>query len=196
MRFSKEVFEPLDLQKLYVGVGWKNTGNGAKGWRAAINRQKGTDLDVWAIGLDEDGTAVAMAWFDDRDPFEDGTLAVSEDNTTGKGPGDDEFITADLSRLTDQITDVVYGVSAFKEGVTFASISSVTARIVDQGNGNKELGKFMLDIDSNYSAAILCKTHRTDAGWDFASVREMGHGRSKRQLIQLAQSAVRKAAVR
>jgi Uncharacterized proteins involved in stress response, homologs of TerZ and putative cAMP-binding protein CABP1 len=187
---GKDAKTVLSVKRLYVGVGWKSTAGGKKGVMGAIKRRQGTDLDAWAVALDANGVARAIAWFDDQDPYENGSLLVSDDDKTGRGPGDDEFLTADLERISGQVQSIIFGVSAYKPGVTFQSISSVSARIVDQGDNNRELGNFMLPVNANVNSVALCKVvRRPDNTWEYTTTELLGNARDKAQIINLAASA-------
>jgi stress response protein SCP2 len=189
LSMEKDEDQEVTVSNLYVGVGWKTTGGGKKGILGKVRKLLGTDLDVWVIGLDKDTTVRAMAWHDDRDFYENGSLVVSEDNTTGKGPGDDEFIVANLPQIPLQVRSLVFGVAAYKDGVTFNNIGSVTTRIVDHGTAPpKELGVSTLDMNAKFTAVALCKVTRADSGlWTFKATETFGYGKSRDQLTQLAQ---------
>lgn len=187
INMGKNIAQAINVVKFYVGVGWKSTGGGAKGWKGALNRRKGTDLDVWAVGFNFDGDSVAVAWFDDQDPFEDGSLLVSDDSTTGREPGDDEYVTADLSRVPNFIQSIIFGVSAFKEGVSFATVSSVAYRIVDEAT-KVELGKDMLPVDARQNAVVLCEVFRSGVGlpWEFSAIKSLETARTRQEIIRIA----------
>lgn len=172
--------------KLYVGVGWDTSGGGQKGFFGKLKRAKGTDLDLCAVIFDENRTPIRMAWFDNLNVF-DGSVVLSGDNTTGKGDGDDESIVTDLSKLPRGMGSIVFIVSAYKEGVTFAKVENVTCRLVDQTNGAEPLGEFYPPIDSNQSAIVLARLDRQpDQTWTVTTLNEMGSGKSKDQLMRLA----------
>lgn len=119
-------------------------------------------------------------------PSGDGSLLLSGDNTTGKGDGDDEYIVADLARVPAEVKTIVFVVTAFKPGVSFAKVEDVTCRVVDQGNGNTELGKFFPPIDSMQNAIVLGYVTRGVGGWNHTVVKTMGSGQGKQGIINLA----------
>lgn len=182
-----------EIKRLYVGVGWDAAGQGTKGLMGKIKRKQGLDLDVAAIAFDFDGDPIRMAWFDNLNPFGDGSLMLSGDNTTGRGEGDDEFITADLERIPREVKTLVFLVSAFKPGVSFGKAEGVTCRIVDQTSGEREVGKFFPPIDSSRNAIVLSKAVRNATGaWTHVVVKEMGTAATspapKQGLITLART--------
>ncbi len=187
LSMEKGIQEAIQVDELYVGVGWKATGGGKKGIIGKLRKMQGTDLDVWSIAFDAYPNAKALAWFDDRDPYEDASLIVSVDNTTGKAPGDDEFITAILNRLPVTIRTVVFGVSAFKEGVSFDNVSMVSYRVVDESS-RTEIGKDTLPVDSSRNTAILCKVSRDAAGspWSFSVIGALETARTRQEIIRVA----------
>lgn len=184
-----QVEDLLEVQSIRVGVSWKTSGGGKKGLVGWAKKRLGTDLDLCAVALSE-GSPKRMAWFDDTDPFDNGSLRTLGDNRTGKGSGDDESVIADLYRMHQSIDGVVFIVSAFKDGVSFTNVSGVTVTVYDDATGI-ELGSFMPDIDSTRSAIVACKAVRRATGWGVAQVNEMETASTRDQLLQVARKYVR-----
>lgn len=185
--------EGAEIRKLYIGVGWDVSGQGTKGLMGRVKRKHGLDLDAAAIAFDYDDSPIRMAWFDNLNPFGDGSLTLSGDNTTGRGDGDDEFITADLDRVPREVKTLVFLVSAFKQGVSFAKAEGVTCRVVDRGSGEREVGKFFPPIDSTHNAIVLSKAVRNaTGGWTHTVIKTMGTAATspapKQGLINLART--------
>ncbi|MFI6248989.1 hypothetical protein [Streptomyces sp. NPDC051016] len=81
---------------------------------------------------------------------------------------------------------LVFIVSAFKDGVSFANVEGITLNVYDGGPGGQKLGEHMPDIDSYNNACVTAKATRTGTGWNINVVNEMGQARSRDQLLQLA----------
>ncbi|MFJ8054921.1 TerD family protein [Streptomyces sp. NPDC096142] len=170
---------------LQIGVAWKTSGGGQKGLMGRFRRAIGTDLDLVAVAL-EDGRPKRLCWFDNEDAFDNGSLITLGDNRTGKASGDDETIIARLADLPASITTLVFIVSAFKEGVSFANIEGITLSVYDGAPGGRKLGEYMPDIDSRNNACVMLRAQRTGPNWEIAVVNELDNASSRDQLLQLA----------
>lgn len=170
---------------LQVGVAWKTSGGGQKGFMGRLRRAVGTDLDLAAVAL-ETGRPKRLCWFDNEDAFDNGSLITLGDNRTGKGGGDDETIIARLDQLPASIDTLVFIVSAFKQGVSFANVEGITLNVYDATAGARKVGEYMPDIDSRNNACVMAKAQRGPGGWAITVVNEMGQAGTRDQLLQLA----------
>lgn len=170
---------------LKVGVAWKTSGGGQKGLMGRLRRAVGTDLDLVAVAL-EDGRPKRLCWFDNEDAFDNGSLVTLGDNRTGKAAGDDETIIARLTDLPASINTLVFIVSAFKPGVSFANIEGITLNVYDGAPGGRKLGEYMPDIDSHNNACVMARAQRTGTDWAITIVNELDNAGSRDQLLQLA----------
>lgn len=173
------------ITRLGIGAAWKTSGGGQKGLLGRLKRAVGTDLDLCAVAL-ASGAPKRMCWFDNQDAFDDGSLRSDGDSRTGRASGDDEFIRADLDRIPASIDTLVFIVSAFKQGVTFANVEGITLNLYDLARGQNRIGEFMPDIDSRDNASVVAKAQRTGAGWTLTVINEMGTARTREQLLDLA----------
>ena len=96
------------LTKVQMAVGWDHSptagfiGSGA----API------DLDASAVQF-AGGQFFDLAFFNNLAP-RDGSVVHLGDNTTGKGEGDDEVITVDLSRVYAKVESILFLVSSYQ----------------------------------------------------------------------------------
>lgn len=172
------------VTSLGVGAGWKTSAGNSKGLMRAIKRAIGTDLDLFGIAF-SDGDAKGLCGFDDPDVFEDGSLFSHGDSRTGKASGDDEYITAHLTRLPAYIDAVVFVVAAYKEGVTFDKISAVTLKLYDLSSGSTQISEARPSITGTGNAAVIATVKRGDP-WQVREINVMGNARDRRSLISLA----------
>ncbi|WP_262059724.1 TerD family protein [Streptomyces sp. STR69] len=170
---------------LQVGVAWKTSGGGQKGLMGRLRRAVGTDLDLTAVAL-ADGRPKRLCWFDNTDAFDNGSLITLGDNRTGKANGDDETIIARFNQLPTSIDTLVFIVTAFKDGVSFANVEGVTLNVYDGGPGGQRIGQYMPDIDSRSDACVMAKAVRAGDGWTITVINEMGRASTRDQLLQLA----------
>lgn len=171
---------------LRVGVAWKTSGGGRKGFGGMLKRAVGTDLDLACVALAA-GDPKRICWFDNLDAFDNGSLMSGGDNRTGKAAGDDETITAQFDRMPAQIDTLVFIVSAFKKGVSFSNVEGITLNVYDGGPGGQQLGSDMPSISARGNACIVCKAVRVNGEWQIAVVNEMANASTKDQLLQVGQ---------
>ncbi|MEU8136566.1 TerD family protein [Streptodolium elevatio] len=175
-----------NVTKLRVGLAWDTSGGGRKGLLGKIKRHVGSDLDLAAVAL-ADGEPVRLAWFDSYDPFGNGSLVHLGDNRSGKGDGDDEELEADLRKIHASINAVVFIVTAYKEGVSFADIANITMRTYDLTSGRAEnIGEFWPRLDARENACVMAAVHRTGATWSVRVINEMGNARDRDGMLRLA----------
>lgn len=186
LNLRKDTPETLyGITHLGVSAAWKTSGGGQKGILGRLKRAVGTDLDLACVALSA-GSPKRMCWFDNQDAFDDGSLRSDGDSRTGRASGDDEFIRADLGRIPASIDTLVFIVSAFKDGVTFANVEGISLNLYDCSRGQTRIGEFMPDIDSRDNASVVAKVVRGEAGWALTVVNEMGSARSRQGLLDLA----------
>lgn len=175
-----------NVTKLRVGLAWDTSGGGRKGVWGKIKRHVGSDLDLAAVAI-ADGEPVRLAWFDSLDPFGNGSLVHLGDNRSGKGDGDDEELEADLEKIHPSIDAIVFIVTAYKEGVSFADIANITMRTYDLTSGRAEnIGEFWPRLDARENACVMAAVHRTASGWSVKVVNEMGNARDRGGMLRLA----------
>lgn len=190
MDFKKGTANRLAFSRIYVGAGWNTSGGGQKGITGWAKRKKGVDLDFAAVGFSADGEPKIVCWFDNKDPFENGALLLDKDNTTGKGSGDDENITADLAAVAKEgIVSLVFVLTAFKDGVDVSKVESVKCRIVDNATG-KEEGMFRPTLNVTTGAVAMFKVELdADGSWYATEIDRRGTARTRQGIINIAHSA-------
>jgi len=142
----------------YFGAGWDNP-NGP------------VDLDIVAT-LKTNGVVVAQSdliYFGNRNAP---GVALSEDNTTGEGEGDDEDIVIDTSKVPAHVTSIEIGLAAYGQGVDLNNAPNAHFRVCD---GNEESSPQMADVTVGAAAVGDTVLHaftlnRTDAGWTLENV--------------------------
>ncbi|GEM_PF-3075188 len=113
VNLAKETVQPAGSQKFYFGAGWDKTGGG-------------TDLDLMAALL-VDGKVVDLAYFGQK------TLPgakLSDDNRSGEGAGDDEFLIIDVDNLPSNVNGIAIGIAVYS-GDDFASVANPHIRGCD-----------------------------------------------------------------
>lgn len=153
------------LTKVKLGAGWDvSNGNGD------------FDLDVVALLLDKNGklqTASNVIYFNNKSAK---GIALSGDNRTGAGAGDDETITINLSEIDSNIDKIVFAISIFgarEKRQTFGMVNNSYVRLLDIANGEKEICNFNLkENGSTATTVIFAELNRDNSDWQFKAVGE------------------------
>ena len=112
---ADEAGQPLG--RLRMGLGWdKERTAGFMGTGAPE-----VDLDASAVAF-ADGQLADLAFYNNLET-RDGSVVHLGDNLTGRGEGDDEVLTVDLSRVHPKIDTVFFMVSSY-HGHTFEWIAN------------------------------------------------------------------------
>jgi len=158
--------EAPGLNKVMVGLGWdaNQTDTGAD-----------FDLDASVFMIGENGKIPDDKYFVFYNNLKspDGSVEHTGDNQTGEGEGDDESILVELSKVPENIKELIFVVTiheAQERGQNFGQVSNAFIRIVDQNSGN-EILKYELDEDYSTETAIeFGKLYRKDGSWRFQAV--------------------------
>lgn len=111
-----------------------------------------------------------------------GAVRHSGDNRTGgDGPGDDEAITVDFTRVPPEIDQIVFTVNSFT-GVTFDEVGHAYCRLVDDTTG-RELAHYTLSGGGSHTAQIMAKVIRLPEGWQLAAIGEPAAGETFQELL-------------
>ncbi|MDQ4052825.1 MAG: TerD family protein [Actinomycetota bacterium] len=158
---ASESGEPLT--RLQVGLGWdKLPTAGAMGTGAPD-----IDLDASAVAFAKRELA-DLAFYNNL-RTRDGSVTHLGDNLTGKGTGDDEAITVDLSRVHPMIDTLFFLVSSY-HGHTFEWINNAYCRLVD--DNDVELARYTLTGGMSQTGLVLAKIFRDGETWRLRAIGE------------------------
>jgi stress response protein SCP2 len=158
---ATEAGQPLD--RLMLGLGWdKERTAGFMGTGAPE-----VDLDASAVAF-ADGQLADLAFYNNLQT-RDGSVVHLGDNLTGRGEGDDEVITVDLSRVHPKIDTVFFMVSSY-HGHTFEWIANAYVRLVD--DHDVELARFTLTGGMPQTGMAMAKIFRDGEQWKLRAIGE------------------------
>jgi tellurium resistance protein TerD len=156
----------IGLQKVGVGLGWDpNDASGAD-----------FDLDASAFLLGRNGKIPSEQHFvfygNKLSP--DGAIVGADDDTTGgSSDGDDETIMVDLSRVSQDVQEIVFVVSIYEydvRGQNFGQVRNSFIRIYNAMD-NEEIAKYELDEDFSTESVIeFGRLYRRDGAWKFEAI--------------------------
>jgi len=158
---ADEAGQPLG--RLRMGLGWdKERTAGFMGTGAPE-----VDLDASAVAF-ADGQLADLAFYNNLET-RDGSVVHLGDNLTGRGEGDDEVITVDLSRVHPKIDTVFFMVSSY-HGHTFEWIANAYVRLVDEHD--VELARFTLTGGLPQTGMAMAKIFRDGGQWKLKAIGE------------------------
>jgi tellurium resistance protein TerZ len=158
---ADEAGQPLG--RLRMGLGWdKERTAGFMGTGAPE-----VDLDASAVAF-ADGQLADLAFYNNLET-RDGSVVHLGDNLTGRGEGDDEVITVDLSRVHPKIDTVFFMVSSY-HGHTFEWIANAYVRLVDEHD--VELARFTLTGGLPQTGMAMAKIFRDGEQWRLRAIGE------------------------
>jgi tellurium resistance protein TerZ len=149
------------LTRVQMAVGWDHAptagfiGSGA----API------DLDASAVQF-AGGQFFDLAFFNHL-ATRDGSVVHLGDNTTGKGEGDDEVITVDLSRVYAKVESILFLVSSY-QGHSLEYIRNAYCRLVD--DNDTELARFTLTLGVRETGLVMAKLFRDGSSWKLGAI--------------------------
>ena len=153
--------EGTPLTRLQMAVGWEHTHTAG----FAGSGSAPVDLDASAVQF-ADGALFDLAFFNHLST-RDGSVVHLGDNTTGKGEGDDELLTVDLSKVYNKVDSIVFLVSSY-QGHSLEFIRNAYCRLVD--DAGTELARFTLTLGVRETGLVMARLTRDGAGWKLQAI--------------------------
>ena len=159
-----ETADGQPLTRLQMGLGWdKEPGAGFIGSGRA-------DVDLDATAVQFAGTQLFDIAFYNHLETRDGYVVHLGDNISGRGEGDDEQLTVDLSAVYPRVDAILFLVSSY-QGHTLDWIDNAYCRLVD--DHDVELARLTLTEGVPRTGLVMAKLFRDGAGW---RLRAIGQG--------------------
>jgi tellurium resistance protein TerD len=153
------------LKSVTLGAGWDISYAGVD-----------FDIDIAAFMLDANNkfnTVSNVIFFNNK---QGQGIALSGDNRTGAGEGDDETINIELDKISPEIQKIVFVVTiheAQSRRQTFGMVNNSYVRLLDSANNDRELCRFNLKADgSTATSVIFAELYRDLGEWQFKAVGE------------------------
>lgn len=174
------------ISQIQFGLGWDPAKK--KGFLGGLlgGNSSSIDLDASCILLDSAGNILDTVWFRQLSSKE-GSIRHSGDNRTGEGDGDDEVISADLSRLPSNVEHLVLTVNSFT-GQTFKDVDNAFCRVVDQQG--KELARYKLAEQGSHTAVVIASLRRSGGEWNFTAHGNISRGSTINDMLPDIKAAV------
>ncbi|MGC4111765.1 MAG: TerD family protein [Nocardioides sp.] len=151
--------------RLTMGVGWdKKAGAGA------LSGSNTPDVDLDASAIQYAGDQLFDLAFFNHLQTRDGSVTHLGDNISGRGEGDDEQITVDLSTVYPKVDTILFLVSSY-QGHSLEFVRHAYCRLLDEEH--EELARFTLAGGVPRTGFMLAKMTRDDDAW---RLRAIGQG--------------------
>lgn len=155
------------LTVIRMGLGWDPVPTPKKtGFFGGGGKSGNIDLDASAIMLA--GKNVTDVVYYGQLKAKDGSILHQGDNLTGEGEGDDEVVGVDLTRVSPQVTAIIFTVTSYR-GQTFEQIDNAFCRLVDDTN-NAELARFTLQGGMPFTGLVMAKVYREGNNWKLQAI--------------------------
>ncbi len=162
MALATEDGQPLT--RLHLGLGWD------KERTAGFIGTGAPDVDLDASAVEFAGGQLFDLAFYNNLQTRDGSVVHLGDNLTGRGEGDDERLTVDLSRVYRQVDTIVFLVSSY-QGHSLEWINNAYCRLVD--DNDVELARFTVTGGVPQTGLVMAKLFRDGEQW---RLRAIGKG--------------------
>ncbi len=151
------------LSRLLLGLGWDKVPTaGAIGTGAP-------DIDLDATAVQFAGDQLFDIAFYNNLQTRDGSVVHLGDNKTGRGEGDDESLTLDLSRVYAKVDTIVLLVSSY-QGHSLEWIDRAYCRLVD--DRDVELARYRLTAGVPETGLVMAKLFRDGGHWTLRAIGE------------------------
>lgn len=156
----------IGLQKVGVGLGWDPNDSSGQDF----------DLDASAFLLGSNGkipTDQHFIFYNNKLSPDGAVVGADDDTTGGSSDGDDETIQVDLSKVAQNVQEIVFTVTIHEFDVRKQNFGQVRNSFIRIYNAldNEEIAKYELDEDFSTETAIeFGRLYRRDGGWKFEAI--------------------------
>jgi tellurium resistance protein TerD len=165
--------QKADLTKTNPGLTILNLG---LGWDVGSGSRSTFDLDATAVVLRGGKLANTsdMVYFKNL-KGDNGAIVHKGDNLTGAGDGDDEVVSVDLTKVSADVSEVVFVVNIYEaesRNQNFGQVANAFIRVVDTAT-NQEIMRYDLSEDfSGGTGVVMGKLYRYGEEWKFQALGE------------------------
>jgi stress response protein SCP2 len=167
---------PTGLRQIRMGLGWD-----------PAQRGRQVDLDASCIAFDSNKKVLETIWFGNLSS-RDKTIKHSGDNLTGRGEGDDEVISVDLTKLASNIQTLVFTINSFT-GQKFSALKNTFCRVVNS-ESRAELARYDLGSAGNVTGMIMAKVERKNGEWEMTAIGEPAGGITVHFLVKAVRKVI------
>ncbi|MBL1079631.1 TerD family protein [Nocardia sp. 2] len=172
MTFPLRDEQGTEIVYLRVGLGWDPARR--KLWG------KHSDIDLNVAAMIYADTGLTDVVYHEQMLSTDSAVRLHGDNLTGEGPGDDEIITVDLTRIESYVTAVLFVVTCYT-GQNLARVENAFCRIANSAT-TTELARYDIAAVSG-TGFVMGGLFRPGGVWEF---REINQGIEAKHPVEAA----------
>ena len=156
------------FSRIRMGIGWD------KERTAGFIASGAPDVDLDASAIEFSGGRAFDYAFYNNLTTRDGSVVHLGDNLTGRGDGDDEAITVDLTKVYAKVDTIVFLVSSY-QGHTLEWINNAYCRVVADGaegpdDPETEIARLTLTAGVPKTGVVLAKILRDGDHWRLRAI--------------------------
>lgn len=153
-------------------------------WERLTKVDKTTDLDISCAMYDRNQDRVDCVWYAQL-ASKCGAVRHRGDDTVGTDDHDDETIQLDLNQLDENITTVVFVISAFSPQA-FSNIATLYWRLFD-GQTKREIARARVGTQTRYNAKIVLRMQKHEKDglvqWSVKALDEEATGQNIQEVF-------------
>lgn len=157
------------LSNVKVGLSWDPTSDG-----------RNPDADASVFLLDDSGKIPGESFFVFFNNLQsgDGSVVHSGDNRTGAGDGDDEEININLSRVSQQVVQIILVITIHNmtDGFHFGNVLNSSVRVYDNSSNNIICQYNLNESFDACDSLIIGRFYRNGAEWEFEAMGQAFSG--------------------
>jgi tellurium resistance protein TerZ len=163
-------------QRIIVGLSWDAKEEKVKLLNKLIKKDSQHDLDVSCYIYTKNGEFIDFVGAEAQDSMDESEkIYHSGDDMTGTGDGDDEFISAELASLPNNIHGIVY-LAEVRSAHSFKDVDAPFIRLVDGINDNTLLESHIsgeeADERNAFIFAAIYRSIESPTGWMVHNISE------------------------
>ncbi|ATL66135.1 TerD family protein [Nocardia terpenica] len=153
----------LPIEYLLIGLGWDPLNR--RRWYGSL--RVAVDLNLAVLLFADDHLTDVV--YHEQLTSTDGAVRLLGDNVTGEGPGADEVVTVDLTRLSPAVTTVIPLVTCYT-GQTFEQVDNGFCQLVDAAS-EARIARYDLPRGP-HTGLVVGALDRADPAWQYREIMQ------------------------
>lgn len=153
------------LQKIRASAGWKIKKKKSR------SMEYDYDLDLCAYLVNKDKEIVDTVYYGAKKAS---GIELDKDDLTGNSGGDAENIFVNLDKIKPHVEEVYFAVVIYEAKTRrqyFGEVQDAYVRLVDEGNGDREICRYRMTEDGGLNTAVVAaKLKRNGSSWSFEAI--------------------------
>ena len=177
--------EQPSLKRIRLGLSWDVKDGVVADLDASVLCLTGDEGSEKLVGTVDTNTGVktGCVWYgsaekqDGKPTYANGAIIHSGDNRTGEGDGDDESILIDLTKIPDEVTQILSVITIYNEDgaekVNFGRVKNASVKVYNDETGDALYSFDLTEDASNGTAVEMTRIYRKGGDWRLATLGEV-----------------------